>query len=575
MRTSQYLLSTLKEIPHDAKIISHQLMLRSGMIRKISSGLYIWLPTGIKVFNKIKKIIREEMKKIQAIEILTPIIQPEELWKKSGRLNLYGKELLKFFDRRQNKFVLGPTNEEIITYFVGKEINSYKNLPLIVYQIQTKFRDEIRPRSGIIRTREFCMKDAYSFHISQHCLQKTYENFYASYIKIFNKMNLKFCIASADSGSMGGNISHEFQALSKNGEDKIVYSKNKLYASNINTAQSKEAIEFLKKENKKIDIHKKSIKSLKNIKNLTLPINNFIKTILVKAKINYSSPFIALLISSEHDLNVFKAEKIDIIQKPLVYVSEKEIISWIGVEKKFLGPLDLKIPIFADISVYHMKNFTIGSNINHNFFINVNWNIDLPMPIFKDLRNVTKKDTSPDGSGPLKIENSIEIGHIFQLGKEYSKKMNILTQCQNNDHQKYLYMGCYGIGITRIIAAIIEQNYDDKGIIWNDSIAPFEVVILPINATKFSKIKKTAEILYNIFQNEKIDVILDDRDKIMPGIMFSEMDLIGIPHQIIVSPRHINENKVEYRARNNKKSIILNIKDVISFFKEKKKIIKS
>ncbi|WP_343154467.1 proline--tRNA ligase [Buchnera aphidicola (Aphis aurantii)] len=569
MRASKYLLLTLKENPHDTEIISHQLMLRSGMIRKLSSGLYIWLPTGLRVLKKINKIIKNEMQKIHALEISMPIIQPEKLWEKSGRLNIYGKELIKFFDRRNQKFILGPTNEEVVTHLIGREIRSYQDLPLIVYQIQTKFRDEIRPRFGMIRAREFTMKDAYSFHINKDCLKKTYETFYQSYINIFNKIQLQFRVVSADSGSMGGKISHEFQALSDNGEDKIIFSKNTSYASNINTAKSIESINFFNQCNINIHCKTKSIKSIKNICEIKYPINNLVKTILIRTNKKSNFSYAALLIRSEHELNLFKLEKIDILEKPLKFINDKDTIELTGVEKNFLGPLNLNVPIFADVSVYYMKNFTIGANINKKFFINVNWNIDIPIPTIVDIRNMTIHDVGPDGSKSLEIKKSIEIGHIFQLGKEYSNKMNMLIKNQDGQ-QKNLYMGCYGIGITRIIASIIEQNHDEKGIIWPNSIAPFEVAILPINVKNCKKTKKITEEIYKKIKNEKIDVILDDRNK-RPGIMFNEIDLLGIPHQIIISQRYINENNVEYRERKSKKNIIINLKEIIVFLKNKLK----
>ncbi|CAL4321822.1 proline--tRNA ligase [Buchnera aphidicola] len=568
MRASQYLFFTLKEIPNSAKIISHQLMLKSGMIRKLSSGLYIWLPTGIKILNKIKKIIQNEMEKINACEILTPIIQPEKLWENSGRLNIYGQELLKFYDRRNQKFILGPTNEEVITKFIGDEIYSYTELPLIIYQIQTKFRDEIRPRFGVIRSREFIMKDAYSFHSNSKCLEKTYNIFHQSYINILNQVNLKFRVVSGDSKSMGGNISHEFQALSENGEDEIVFSKNTSYASNINTAESIESVNFTKE--KKPNIHNSNIKSKKSIKNINefkKPIKNLIKTILIRTKIKNNSSIAALLIREEHQLNLFKIEEIDIVEKPLSFINEEEIVQLMGVESKFLGPFGLNIPIFADVSVYYMKNFTIGANINGNFFVNVNWNVDIPIPTIKDIRKITKRDTSPDGSTCLEIKKSIEIGHIFQLGTEYSKKMNIMIQEKNNK-KRNVHMGCYGIGITRMIAAIIEQNYDQNGIIWPNSISPFEVVILPLGFNRYIHIKTIAENLYKKFKKEKIDVMLYDRNE-RPGVMFNQIDLIGIPHQIIISPRHVQKDNVEYRARRNKKSIFINIKDIYFFLRKK------
>ncbi|ANZ22462.1 proline--tRNA ligase [Buchnera aphidicola (Diuraphis noxia)] len=565
MRTSQYLLSTLKDKPYDAKIISHQLMIRSGMIRQLSSGLYIWLPIGIRVIKKIKKIITKEMQKIKALEIHMPIVQPESLWKKSGRLNVYGEELLKFYDRRQHQFILGPTNEEVATDFVKKEIHSYKELPLIIYQIQTKFRDEIRPRFGVIRAREFIMKDAYSFHIDKDCLRKTYDIFYQSYINIFKKMQLNFCIVKANSGSMGGNFSHEFQAFSKNGEDEIAFSENKLYSSNMNTAQSMETINFLKNKN---TIHtrqkiKNSQKSRIISHALTTPIKKQIKTILVKTKEHDTNLVAALLIRRDHELNLFKLENLAIFQKPLVFLNEKEIISLTGVSSKFVGPIGLKIPIVADISTINMKNFTIGANVDDQFFVNVNWNIDLPIPIVQDIRKVTKEDLSPNGEGYLNIKKSIEIGHIFQIDRKYSKSMQASVKLKNGKKEN-MYMGCYGIGITRTIAAIIEQNHDENGIIWPSVIAPFEVAILPININKSNKIKNISNFLYENFKNRKIDVIIDDRNE-RPGIMFNKIDLIGIPHQVIISENSVANQNVEYRRRKDKKFILININCIIDF----------
>ncbi|AEO08044.1 proline--tRNA ligase [Buchnera aphidicola] len=569
MLTSQYLLFTLKDTPYDAKIISHQLMLRSGMIRKTSSGVYIWLPTGIRVLNKIKKIIKKEMKKINALEISMPIMQSKNLWENSGRLNLFGEELLKFSDRHKNQFILGPTNEEMITYFIGSEINSYKELPLIIYQIQNKFRDEIRPRFGIIRTREFNMKDAYSFHCDQSCLENTYNKFYIAYINIFKKMNLDFCVVKADSGSMGGNISHEFQAFSKNGEDEIVFSKNKSYSSNINMAQSLDTINFFKNPNQyQVDI--KNIKNKKSIifsKKINIPLKNQIKTVLIRIQNQNIQSIIALLIRGDHELNLFKIEKIHTSDKPIILLDEKEIFLLTGLKKKFLGPLGLKFPIIADISVCKMKNFTIGANNNNYFFVNVNWHIDLPMPTIKDIRKVTEDDLSPDGSGYLNIKKSIEIGHIFQIGQKYSKKIQSFVTTKNSKKIN-TYMGCYGIGINRITAAIIEQNHDNHGIIWPSIIAPFEVVILPINMHQSNKIQEISHILYQDFKKIGIDIILDDRN-IRPGVMFHDMDLIGIPHRIIISENLIKNNNVEYSERKHKKNILINLKDIINYIYQK------
>ncbi|QNS01946.1 MAG: proline--tRNA ligase [Buchnera aphidicola (Pentalonia nigronervosa)] len=562
MRATQFLFSTLKEIPHEATIISHQLMLRTGMIKKTSSGLYIWLPIGVRVLTKIINIIKKEMEKINALEITLPIVQPEYLWQNSGRLKIYGDELLKFSDRRKKNFILSPTNEEIITNFINHEICSYKNLPLILYQIKTKFRDEIRPRFGIIRAREFEMKDAYSFHMNFNCLKKTYNLFYKSYTNIFKKIQLKFLPVQANSGSMGGNVSHEFQAFSKNGEDEIAFSNNTAYSSNINMAQSIETLNFLKT----YDI-KKNIQCNKNYKQPlmicdldNIHVQNKIKMFLIRAKFNNITSIIAFLIKEDHELNMYKIENIESIKGPLEFIDEQETIALFGVQKKYLGPIGLNIPIIADISTYKMTNFTIGANRNKYFFTNVNWNINLPIPIIKDIRKVTTHDISPDNSSYLNIKKSIEIGHIFQIGKQYSKTMNVSFR-EKNGNEKHLYMGCYGIGITRIIAAVIEQNHDEKGIIWPDAIAPFEVIILPININKSDKVNKTANNLYDTLKKNGIDVILDDRGK-QPGIMFHDADLIGIPHQIIISTRYIENNNIEYRTRRYKDSTIVSIKKI-------------
>ncbi|QCI23788.1 proline--tRNA ligase [Buchnera aphidicola (Macrosiphoniella sanborni)] len=569
MLTSQYLLLTLKNIPYEAKIISHQLMLKSGIIRKTSSGFYIWLPTGIRILKKIKNIIRQEMKNINALEISMPIIQSQKLWKNSGRFNIYGEELFKLSDRHKNQFILGPTHEEMITNFIGSEIYSYKELPVIVYQIQNKFRDEIRPRFGIIRTREFTMKDAYSFHYKKDCLENTYNKFYIAYVKIFKKIQLDFCVVKADSGSMGGNLSHEFQAFSKNGEDEIVFSNNRSYSSNMNMAQSMETINFFKNKKKyKLESnHLEKKKSIISSQEICIPLKNQIKTILVYTNNQNIRSVTALLIRGDHELNLFKIDKINISDTPVILLNEKEVFSLTGVSQKFLGPLGLNMPIIADVSVYNMKNFTIGANNKNHFFINVNWNVDLRVPIIKDIRKVTEKDLSPDGLGYLNIKKSIEIGHIFQIGQKYSKIMNTFIKTKNGNKKNY-YMGCYGIGINRIVAAVIEQNHDENGIVWPISIAPFEVVILPINMYKSNKIKEIAYLLYQNLKKKEIDVILDDRN-IRPGVMFNEMDLMGIPHQIIISQNLINNDNIEYCERKNKKNILIKINDIVDYINQK------
>lgn len=570
MRTSQYLLSTLKEIPSDAEIISHQLMLRSGMIRKLASGLYTWLPTGLRVLKNIENIIREEMNNANVLEISMPFIQPADLWKKSGRLINYGKELLRFIDRNNRQFVLGSTHEEVISDLMRNEIYSYTQLPLSFFQITTKFRDEMRPRFGLIRSREFIMKDAYSFHISQNSLQETYNLMYQTYNKIFNRIGLNFRSVKADTGTIGGTISHEFQVLANNGEDFIVFSNNSNYAANIELAKSMPPIYPRKKASeilKIINVNKiKTIDKLINF--LSISIKKTIKIFFVHATKNSKYKFIALLIRGDHTLNKLKVAKLLQVSIPLTFATTKEIRTIIDIEPFFLGPINLKIPIIADYNVALMSDFIAGANIEGKYYVGINWKRDLPLPkIITDIRNVVEGDISPDGNGKLLIQKGIEVGHIFQLDTKYSKIMKVIIQ-EKNSHYKALKMGCYGIGITRLVSAFIEQNYDKYGIIWLDSIAPFQVAIIPINMHKFIYLKELAEYLYKKLNVNKITVLFDDR-KEHTGIMFSDMELIGIPHCIIISNRNFKNKEVEYKNRRTGNKKIIKITEIIDFLLNK------
>lgn len=569
MRTSQYLLSTLKETPADAEVISHKLMLRAGMIRKLASGLYDWLPTGVRVLRKVENIIREEMNRVGAIEISMPIVQPADLWQESGRWEQYGPELLRFVDRGERPFVLGPTHEEVITDLIRNEVTSYKQLPLNLYQIQTKFRDEVRPRFGVMRSREFIMKDAYSFHTNQNSLQQTYDAMYAAYSAIFTRIGFNFRAVQADTGSIGGNASHEFQVLADSGEDNIVFSTASDYAANIELA---EAICVTKEraapvENMRLvdTPNAKSIAEL--VEQHNLPIEKTVKTLIVSAAKESGHQLIALLIRGDHELNTIKAEKHPLVASPLRFATEEEIRATLKAGPGSLGPVNLTIPAIVDRSVAVMSDFSAGANIDHKHYFGINWQRDLPLPDVYDLRNVVEGDPSPDGKGTLQIKRGIEVGHIFQLGTKYSEAMK--ASVQNEDgHNQTVTMGCYGIGVTRIVAAAIEQSHDDKGIIWPDAIAPFQVAILPMNMHKSYRVKEVAEKLYRDLQANGIDVLFDDR-KERPGVMFADMELIGIPHTIVIGDRNLDNNEVEYKQRRNNEKEYINLTGIVDFLQAK------
>ncbi|WP_145589882.1 proline--tRNA ligase [Yersinia rochesterensis] len=565
MRTSQYLLSTLKETPADAEVISHQLMLRAGMIRKLASGLYTWLPTGVRVLKKVENIVREEMNNAGAIEVSMPVVQPADLWQESGRWEQYGPELLRFVDRGERPFVLGPTHEEVITDLIRGEINSYKQLPLNFFQIQTKFRDEVRPRFGVMRAREFLMKDAYSFHTTQESLQETYDAMYAAYSKIFSRMDLNFRAVLADTGSIGGSASHEFQVLADSGEDDIVFSTGSDYAANIEFAEALAPAELRAAAAEELRIidtpNAKTIAEL--VEQFTLPIEKTVKTLIVHAHEESGHKLVALLVRGDHELNEIKAEKLPQVAKPLTFATEEEIRAVIGAGPGSLGPVNLPMPVVADRSVAVMSDFGAGANIDGKHYFGINWERDLPLPHIADLRNVVEGDISPDGQGTLLIKRGIEVGHIFQLGTKYSEAMKATVQGEDGRNQ-VMTMGCYGIGVSRVVAAAIEQNHDDRGIIWPDAIAPFQVAILPMNMHKSFRVKELAEELYTTLRSHGIDVILDDR-KERPGVMFADMELIGVPHNIVIGDRNLDSEEVEYKNRRAGEKQMIKTSEIIDF----------
>ncbi|WEF11249.1 proline--tRNA ligase [Pectobacterium actinidiae] len=565
MRTSQYMLSTLKETPADAEVISHQLMLRAGMIRKLASGLYTWLPTGLRVLRKVENIVREEMNNAGAIEISMPVVQPADLWVESGRWDQYGPELLRFVDRGERPFVLGPTHEEVITDLIRNEVSSYKQLPLNFFQIQTKFRDEVRPRFGVMRSREFLMKDAYSFHTSQESLQVTYDAMYAAYSKIFSRMDLDFRAVQADTGSIGGNASHEFQVLATSGEDDIVFSTESDYAANIELAEAvapklgrAEATEELRL----VDTpNAKTIAEL--VEQFTLPVEKTVKTLLVKATEESGHKLVALLVRGDHELNEIKAEKIAQVASPLTFATEEEIRATIGAGPGSLGPVKLSIPVVVDRTVAAMSDFSAGANIDGKHYFGINWERDVTLPQVADIRNVVEGDISPDGKGTLQIKRGIEVGHIFQLGSKYSEALKATVQGEDGRNQT-LTMGCYGIGVTRVVAAAIEQNHDERGIIWPDAIAPFHVAILPMNMHKSFRVKEVAEDIYQQLRAKGIEVLLDDR-KERPGVMFADMELIGVPHTIVIGDRNLDSEEIEYKNRRVGEKQMIKTSEIVDF----------
>ena len=567
MRTSQYLLSTQKETPADAEVISHQLMLRAGMVRKLAAGLYTWLPSGLRVLNKVADIVRDEMNKAGSIEILMPVVQPADLWQESGRWEEYGPELLRIKDRHSRDFVLGPTHEEVITSLVKNEVNSYKQLPLNLYQVQTKFRDEIRPRFGIMRSREFTMKDAYSFHLEQSCLETTYQNMYQAYCNIFERIGLDYRAVIADNGSIGGSASHEFHVLAGSGEDDIAFSNGSDYAANIEMASALvptgECPKGIQNLQKVATPGQKTIEAVSVF--LNVPAKQSVKTLIVLAEPDEKGKqgLVALVLRGDHQLNEVKAEKLSGIFAPLTMASEQQIEDTLNCTIGSLGPVSINIPVIVDVSAAHLADFVCGANETDFHYTGVNWTKDTAEFEVADIRNVIAGDASPDGKGTLEVKRGIEVGHIFQLGNKYSKAMNCGVLDENGKH-KILSMGCYGIGVSRIVAAAIEQNHDKYGIIWPDAIAPFRVAIVPMNMHKSQRIKDTAESLYTQLTEAGVEVLFDDR-KERPGVMFNDMELVGIPHTIVIGERNLDENKVEVKNRRSGEKKLIEVEQLVEF----------
>ena len=568
MRTSQFLLSTLKENPSDAVVISHQLLLRAGMIRKLASGLYTWLPMGLRVLRKVEKVVREEMNAAGALEVLMPGIQPAELWQESGRWEQYGPELLRMKDRHGRDFCAGPTHEEVITDLARNELNSYKQLPINLYQIQTKFRDEIRPRFGLMRGREFIMKDAYSFHVDQASLQQTYDRMHQAYCNVFTRLGLNFRPVQADTGSIGGTGSHEFHVLADSGEDDIAFSDSSDYAANIEKAEAvprETERGAATEELRLVDTpNTKTISDL--VEGYDLAIEKTIKTLVVHGA--EKGKLIALIIRGDHELNEIKAANLAQVASPLTMATEAELRAAIGAGAGSLGPLNLPLPCIVDRSVALMSDFAIGANIDDKHYFGVNWERDLPLPDVADLRNVLAGDPSPDGNGTLEIKRGIEVGHIFQLGTKYSEALN----CQvlgENGKPKVLTMGCYGIGVSRVVAAAIEQNNDERGILWNDALAPFHIALVPLRY-ETDAVREATDKLYAELTAAGYEVLLDDRDKkTSPGIKFADMELVGIPHRIVVSDRGLAEGNLEYKSRKETEAQAVPVADIMSFIQSR------
>ena len=566
MRTSQYILATLKETPSDAEIISHQLMLRAGMIRKLASGLYTWLPSGLKVLRKVEQVVREEMNKAGAIELLMPVIQPADLWEESGRWEQFGPELLRINDRHNRPFALGPTHEEVITDLVRKEINSYKQLPINFYQIQTKVRDEVRPRFGVMRAREFTMKDAYSFHMTEECLDNTYQRMHEAYCNIFERLGLDYRPVIADTGSIGGSVSHEFHVLAESGEDAIAFSDSSDYAANIEKAEAVAPSETRPAPSKELNTfdtpEAKTIEELKT-KHGVKP-HRGVKTLIV-----YGAPdeneergLVALIVRGDHELNELKAEKLSLVDSPLEMAKEEDIVAAIGARPGSLGPVGLNMPIIVDRSAAVMADFVAGANKDGVHYSGINFDRDVTEYTVEDIRNVVEGDQSPCGNGTLHIKRGIEVGHIFQLGSKYSEAMNAGVLGENGKNQ-IMTMGCYGIGVSRIVAAAIEQNNDKFGIKWPKTLAPFELAIVPMNMHKSHRIPDIAERLYSEFQDAGVDVLFDDR-KERPGVMFNDMELVGIPYTLVIGERNLDENKVELKNRITGEKLILDIESAVA-----------
>lgn len=546
MRSSQLFITTLKEAPNEAELVSHKLMLRAGLIRRLGSGLYTWMPLGLRVLRKVEGIVREEMDRTGANELLMPAVQPAELWQETGRWALFGPQMLKIKDRHEREFCFGPTHEEVITDLVRREVKSYRQLPLNLYQIQTKFRDEIRPRFGVMRAREFLMKDAYSFHSSRTCLEQTYAVMHATYTRIFERLGLKFRAVAADTGAIGGSGSHEFHVLADSGEDAIAWCPQSDYAANVELAEA--MAPAAPRAAASAPVTKVATPKMHSIDEvaagLSVPASTIVKTLLM---VDEAGAAVALLVRGDHSLNEVKVGKLAGLNGALRFANEAEVRSAAGCGAGSIGPVGLKARVVADRAVAAMADWVCGANEDGFHLTGVNWGRDLPEPEVADIRNAEAGDPSPDGKGTLEIARGIEVGHIFQLGNKYSSAMGA-TYLDESGQSQVMEMGCYGIGVSRIVAAAIEQNHDDRGIIFPAAMAPFQVVVVALGLAKSAAVKETAERLYAELQAAGIDVLFEDRDE-RPGVMFADMELMGIPHRITVGDRALANGEVEYKCR--------------------------
>jgi prolyl-tRNA synthetase len=579
MRATQFLIATVKETPTDAVVISHQLMLRAGMIRKLASGLYTWLPLGLRTLRKVEGIVREEMDKADGLEVLMPAVQPAELWQETGRWFQYGGELLRLKDRHGRDFCVGPTHEEVITDLARNELSSYKQLPITFYQVQTKFRDETRPRFGVMRSREFIMKDAYSFHVDQESLDATYDKMHTAYTNIFSRFGLDFRPVDADSGSIGGAKSHEFHVLAESGEDDIAFSDSSDFAANVELAEAlAPAGERPAPNAALVSVDTPETHSIEDVCSLlSIDATSVIKTLIVlgvqtdkQVKAEEPAPLVALIVRGDHNLNEIKAEKLAQVAEPLVFASDAQIRDGIGAGTGSLGPIGLTakgIDVIVDRTAALSADFVCGANEDDKHMSGVNWERDAVITAVADLRNVVAGDPSPCGEGNIEIKRGIEVGHIFQLGTKYSKalKASVLDQ---NGKDRTMTMGCYGIGISRVVAAAIEQNNDDNGIIWPDAIAPFTLGIVPMGAHKSEAVREKSAALYNELTALGIDVFFDDRDKkTSPGVKFADMELMGIPHRIVISDRGLDAGTIEYKNRREADKQEIAVTDIVNFLK--------
>ena len=567
MRASRFLIATLKETPADAEVISHQLMLRSGMIRKLASGLYTWLPMGLRTLRKVERIVRQEMDKSGAQELLMPAVQPAELWQESGRWEQYGGELLRMNDRHGRDFCYGPTHEEVITDLIRNELKSYKELPANFYQIQTKFRDERRPRFGVMRAREFLMKDAYSFHVTAQSLDETYQTMHRTYCAIFDRIGLDYRPVQADSGAIGGSASHEFHVLASSGEDDIVFSTDSDYAANIEKAEAvAPAAERAAATEELKEIATPDQRTIAAVSEfLGIAPTRTVKTLLVKGEADDDGDagLVALILRGDHSLNDIKAEKLAGVAEPLTMATDEEIEQAVGCSPGSIGPVNLPLPVIVDRSAAQLSDFVCGANRDGFHLTGVNWDRDVSAGRIEDIRDVVEGDPSPDGKGTLEIRRGIEVGHIFKLGNKYSTAMNAKV-LDENGKSVILEMGCYGIGVSRIVAAAIEQNHDDKGIIWPDAIAPFEVAIVTLNAHKSPAVAEAGDRLYDQLRQAGFDVLLDDRNE-RPGVKFADMELIGIPHRFVISERGLTAGTLEYKGRQDDDKQDVSIEEALPF----------